>query len=392
MSGFHDSVRAKELRRRRGAKWALVDSDVIPAWVADMDFPIAEPIQNALRDAIETHDLGYPPLDWRGTQGIAACFAERAQTRWGWEVAPERVMLLTDVVQGIYLALHTLVPAGQGVVVQPPVYPPFFSAVQECGHELLRNPLQATERGYAMDLDGLRELLAAHPHARVLLLCNPQNPTGRAFTRAELESLGELVELHDLWVISDEIHADLVYSPSSHVPFASLGPELQQRTLTLTSASKAFNLAGLRCAVAVCGSEAQRAHIESIPAHMRGDPNVLGRVAMLTAWQEGDSWLAETLSYLDANRRFLKDYLGDRLPQLHMQLPEATYLAWIDCAGLGLEPDQPAHALFLQSGRVALSDGAAFGREGAQHVRINFATSRALLTEIVDRMARAVAS
>ncbi len=380
-----DDLEIDELRRRRGEKWAQYPPDVLPAWVADMDFPVAEPIARHLAEAVRTHDLGYPinPTP----SALPSVFAKRVLERFGWPLDPKRVLVLTDVVQGIYIALETLTEPGAGVILQPPVYPPFFQAVHETHRRLVSNPLVRGPRGYELDVDSLRRVCDAG--TRVLLLCNPQNPTGRVFTRAELEELARIAVERDLIVISDEIQCDLVYPGRRHVPFATLGPEVEARTVTLTSATKGFNIAGLRCAVAAFGSDSLMSRFKSVPSHVRGGLNTFGLAATEIAWTSAQPWLDDVMAYLDGNRRFIAEFLRARIPDIGHHPPESLYLAWLDCAALDLGGAAP-YDFFLQRARVALSDGRNFGPGGETFVRLNFATSRAIVTEILERMARAL--
>jgi cystathionine beta-lyase len=380
-----DAVDLGTLRRRRGEKWRHFGSEPLAAWVADMDFPVAEPIRLTLQRALDLGDLGYP-VNPRPTD-LPTVFAERALRRFGWQVSPRQVEVITDVVQGIFTALSVWTEPGDGVLVQTPVYPPFLGSVREMGRRLVTCDLVQSDRGYAIDFDALRR--AADRGVRMLLLCHPHNPTGRVFSRAELEGIAALALERDLVVVSDEIHADLVYAGRVHVPFASLGAEVERRTVTLTSATKAFNIAGLRCAVAVYGSEELKRRFRTVPRHLRGGVNTLGLAATEAAWRHADPWLAGVLAYLDANRQRVAEVVRERLPGIGHALPEATYLAWLDCRALELAPDP--QRFFLERAGVALSDGAPFGEAGKGFVRLNFATSRAILDEILERMAKALA-
>ncbi len=379
-----DAVDLRTLRRRRGEKWSLYPGETLAAWVADMDFAPAEPIQRALQRALDLGDLGYPVNPRPGDLG--AVFAERAARRFGWRVDPRHVEVIDDVVQGVYTGLSVFAGPGDGVLVQTPVYAPFFHAARETERRRIACALVSRDGRYEIDFDALRA--AADSGTRILLLCHPHNPTGRAFERRELEGLAELALERDLTVISDEIHIDLVYGGRTHVPIATLGPEVEARTLTLTSATKSWNIAGLRCAVAVFGSAALKRRFLSVPRHLRGGVNTLGLVATEAAWRHGEPWLARALAYLDGNRRFIAEFLRERLPAVGYTPPEATYLAWLDCRALAL-PGSPQR-FFLECAGVALSDGAVFGKAGEGFVRLNFATSRAILAEILERMAKAV--
>lgn len=372
------------LRRRRGEKWQLYGPDVLPAWVAEMDFPLCEPVRRVLENALAIDDLGYP-LDVQ-PDALPAAFAERMESRFGWRPDPRRVEVLTDVVQGIYVAIDQFSAPGEGVVVQTPIYPPFLIAVRELSRRLVETPLVAGHSRYEIDFDQLRA--AIDPTTRVFLLCNPQNPTGRVFERRELESLAELAIARDLVVVADEIHADLIYDGRRHIPFASLSPEVEARTLTLTSATKAFNIPGLRCAIAHFGSEALRKRFDRVPRHVRGGLGSLGQAATVAAWREGQPWLDAVLAYLDGNRRRVAQFVAERMPGVRSFVPEATFLAWLDCRGLELEASP--HRFFLEHARVALSDGSVFGAPGRGFARLNFATSRPLLDEITTRIEKSL--
>jgi cystathionine beta-lyase len=381
-----DRLDPARLRRRRGEKWALYPPDVLPAWVAEMDFPVAEPIRRALEQALELDDLGYP-INPR-PQDLPAVFAARMQERFGWRVEPHDVEVLADVVQGVYVAIDRYSAAGEGVVVQTPVYPPFLHAVRDTGRRRIESPLvRAPGRArYEIDFDHLGSVIDAE--TRVLLLCNPQNPTGRTFERAELEALARLALDRELVVVADEIHADLAHDGRRHLPFASLAPEVAARTVTLTSATKAFNVPGLRCAVAHFGSDALRRRFLGMPRPLRGGVGSFGLLATATAWREGQPWLDEVLRYLAGNRERVAAHVAESLPGVVTHRPEAGFLAWLDCRALGLGASP--QRFFLEHARVALSAGEAFGPPGEGFVRLNFATSRAILGEILERMAKAL--
>ena len=380
-----DDLDPEQLRRRRGEKWRTYPDHVLPAWVADMDFPLAPPLQDYLREIAETTDLGYPINPT--TDALPTVFAKRVQERFGWSIDPRDVLVLTDVVQGMYIALWTLGEPGDSTIVQTPVYPPFLKCVSEVKRRQITNELVRGGERYEIDFDAFERDL--EPRTRSLLLCNPQNPTGRAFTRAELLRLAELAIEHDLVVISDEIHADLVFPGSEHIPFASLGPEIAERTITLMSASKAFNIAGARCALAHFGSRDLRRRFQSIPRHIRGGLSGMGLHTTTIAWTQCQPWLDRVLEYLDANREHVATFVRERLSGIEMLLPEATYLAWLDCRALGLE--DPSR-FFYEQGHVALSRGADFGQGGEGFVRLNFATSRGVLDQILERLASALAA
>ncbi len=380
-----ESLTVEQLRNHAGEKWRRYPADVLPAWVAELDYPVAEPVARVVREALRDHDFGYP-LDAART-GLPEAFCERMERRFGWVPEREHVVVLSDVVQGVYMALDTLAAADEGVVIQTPIYPPFLHAVRDTGRGLVANPLAREGPRFELDLDGLR---TAPNHARVLLFCNPHNPTGRVFARDELEAIAAIALERGWWIVSDEIHADLVYPGGTHIPIASLGAEVAERTITLTSATKAFNIPGLRCAVAACGSASLRARFAERPAHLRGGLGSLGLAATQAAWREGDDWLRSVLELLRENREGLAARLQSEFPGVRFCPPEASYLAWLDFREVDLGGAKSVYRFFLDEARVALSPGEAFGEPGAGFVRLNFGTTRALLAEILERMHRAM--
>lgn len=376
-----DHLDLSTLTKRPGAKWALATAHgALPSWVADMDFPVAGPIRDALVEAVHS-DLGYPAWD----DGVSAnplvdAFVERMTTRYGYTPQPAHVRVFTELIQALQAVLHVATQPGDAVVMHTPAYPPFVETLEAMGRRLVPIPMVDTENGWSFDVDRLAADVAQH-RCRALILVNPHNPTGRVFTRAELTALAEVAQRHDLLVIADEIHAELVYEPHRHVPFAALAPDLAARTVTLTSASKAFNLAGLRCSVADVAPAAVRAGLDALPPLLLGQPSSLGVLGTLAAWQHGEPWLTAVRALLDRNRHIVAAALP---PGVRHHLPEATYLAWLDWRALGLG-DDPAAAL-LTGNRVMLGRGPNFGPGGQGFARLNFATSEAILTEILRRL------
>ena len=349
-----------------------------------MDFEPAPAIRSAIETILRDGDTGYSAPSRR--QALAEVFADRMALRFDWRIDPSEVRLVSDVVQGIETALLLYSPEGDGIVVQTPIYPPFLSAVGGCRRRLVENPLQRTTNGWEMDLDHLRANIDSG--TKVLLFCNPHNPTGRCFSRTELEELAEVVLEHDLLVIADEIHQDLVYSETWHIPFASISPEVAWRTVTLTSATKAFNVAGLCSAIIHIGNKNIRADFDDLPSHVLGRLSVPGLAAMEAAWTAGDEWSQAVVPYLQHNRDTVARVLAEKIPAIDHVPPDATYLAWLDCRQLGLEPT-PAE-FFLEKARVKLSEGRDFGSPGEGFLRLNFATSKAVLDEILERMVGAM--
>ncbi len=380
-----DRIDAEELRRRRCAKWASCSGDMLSASVADMDFAAPEPIVRTLASMLSASDLGYPSTP--APEGLPSIFARRMQQRFGWHVDPERIEVLTDVVQGLHLAIAAFSEAGDQLITPNPIYPPFLEALRATRRVPAWLRYTATKEGYRFDVDRVRGELTAG--TRMLLLCNPHNPTGRVHTVDELEALAALAIERDLIVVSDEIHADLVYPGSVHVPIAKLGSEIAARTVTLTSATKAFNIAGLRCAVAVFGSAELQRRFARIDRHVRGGLNSFGLAATAAAWTECQPWQDGVLQYLEANRDFVAGYVRSNWPEVRQFPPQATYLSWLDFRTLALKPTP--QEFFVEHARVRLAAGEDFGDSGRGYARVNFATSRAILAEILERMNAALA-
>jgi cystathionine beta-lyase len=371
-----------ELRGRTSIKWQLFGPEVLPLWVAEMDVCLAEPVAAALTRAIATGDTGYPS----GTPMYAEALASFAASRWGWDLQVASSALVPDVMIGIVEVLRLVTSPGDSVVVNPPVYPWFYPFIEHADRHVVEAPLGADGR---LDLAVLEDVFARLRSAGgnvAYLLCSPQNPTGAVHTAAELGAVATLAERYEVRVIADEIHAPLVMPGATFVPYLSVpGGE---RGFSLLSASKGWNMAGLKAAVAVAGADAA-ADLARMPeevGHGASHVGVIGHVAALT---EGVQWLDELRDGLDANRRLLSGLLAEHLPAVGYQPGEATYLAWLDCRDLGLGDD--AAAVFLERGRVALNPGPEFGTGGSGYVRMNLATSPEIITEAVHRMAAALA-
>lgn len=366
-------------------KWSWVGPDKLPLWVADMDFPVADAVASQLRGSIAAGDLGYPSGE--EMQEVRAAYCERAKRLFGMEARPEAVELTADVVQSIYLCILAYSEPGDAVVLNTPAYPPFFTSISETKRKLVEVPLGRGPKGYFLDLDRL-EAAVSRSGAKILLFCNPHNPTGRVFSSEELAGLAEIACAADLVVVSDEIHADLVYGGHSHRSVATLSEEMAARTVTLSSASKSFNMAGLRCATAAFGSKELKDRFNLFPEHARGGLSVMGMRATLAAWRHGEGWLAKVLGYLQENRDLVGSVLGGLEGVVHFA-PQATYLSWIDFSGVGLGED-PSAVLAEKAG-IVLSPGPSFGEPGLRHARLNFATPRPLLAEALGRLAEACA-
>jgi bifunctional pyridoxal-dependent enzyme with beta-cystathionase and maltose regulon repressor activities len=379
-----DNVPIDWLRAKKGVKWQRPGNELIPAWVADMDYPVAPPIRAAIEATLDRGDLGYP--DWP-RHPLAEPFSARMYGRYGWSPNPDHVRGVTDLIQALQIVISLASRPGDGVVVHTPNYPPFLATVAKMGRTLVPAQLQPDgASSWTWDHDRLEADLA-RARAKVLLLVNPHNPTGRVFTKTELQRIAELAERHDLIVVSDEIHAELTHRPHQHVPFASLDRRTAERTVTVTSATKAFNIAGLRTAVAHVGPARLRTEWDAQPPDLFGAINVLGVEATLAAWSAGDEWLTALASHLRDQRDRLTTRLAD-VPGVTMRRPEAGYLAWLDCSAADL-PDDPA-TWFRRHAGIELSPGPEFGPGNDQYARLNFATTTALLDDIVDRIARSL--
>jgi cystathionine beta-lyase len=377
-----EDISLAELRRRTSAKWRTYPPDVLPLPVAEMDFPLAGPVAEALHAAVRRSDLGYAGLGPELAEALAG-FTER---RWGWAVDPAQVALAPEVGVAVVEVLRLLVRPGDPVVINPPVYDSFFPWLAEAGCRLVEVPLARTGDSWALDLEAMEA--AFRDGARVHLLCSPHNPTGTVHPRRDLERLAALAAGHGVTVLSDEIHAPLVLPGRTHHPFLSVSPEAAASGMVFTSASKTWNLAGLKCAAIVTADPGTRRLVERLPEELPWRVGQLGVLGGIAAFSEGEPWLDEVLGVLDHHRHHLAELLAARIPAIRYRPPDASYLAWLDCTALGLGDDPSA--VFLARGRVALSSGPSFGRPGAGHARLNMGTSRQIMAEAVDRMARAV--
>lgn len=376
------------LQARRNAKWSQYGADVLPAFVAEMDFSVAAPIQAAIERIVGEGDYGYPLRDGKRIDAaIASAFSRRMKSLYDWDVATDLVMPVSNLVQASYAPLLAFSDPGDGVILQTPNYPPFREAITSTDRKLIALPMRDDGTRYVFDLAELDAVAAKQ--ARIFVLCNPQNPTGRVFSRDELLDIARFARAHDLIVISDEIHSDLVHPGHRHIPFASLGPDVAARTITLNSATKSFNIPGLRCAVIAFGSEELRTRFHGrIPYKLLGQCNIVGVDATLAAWNESQPWLDAVMAHLTQARDLVQQVLATEVPAVHFHAPEATYLGWLDCSRLELPTS--AFQFFLDHARIGFSAGETFDPNCTQFVRFNFATSMPILEEILDRFIGAV--
>jgi cystathionine beta-lyase len=379
----NDFDRLIDRRHSDSVKWHHYGDDVLPMWVADMDFLSPEPVIRALRERAEHGVFGY------GTDlpELRQVCVDRLAGLYGWQVAPQDLVFVPGVITGFNLACRAVTSPGDGMLVQTPIYPPILRVPGNVGltcdeMELTRQP----DGRYTIDFDTFEKTIT--DRTRIFVLCNPHNPVGRAFQRQELERMAEICLRRNVVICSDEIHCDLLFRGVQHIPIASLDAEIANHTITLIAPSKTFNIAGLQCSVAIIQNADLRKKFKVARVDLVNEANVLGLVAALAAYREGQEWLDELLVYLEANRDLLVQYVSEQMPGIRMGKPEATYLAWLDCRQAGI-PGNP-HKFFLEQAKVAVNDGVTFGRGGEGFVRLNFGCPRSTLLEALDKMRAAL--
>ncbi|HEX4725205.1 MAG TPA: aminotransferase class I/II-fold pyridoxal phosphate-dependent enzyme [Pseudonocardiaceae bacterium] len=371
------------LRERRSAKWRAHPADVLPLTIAEMDFSLAGAVRDVLLEAVELSDTGYPMVE----PALGAALASFAGDRWAWVVDPSAVVAAPDVSVAVVQLLRVFARPGDSVVINPPVYPPFFDWVPESGTQVVEVPLtHDQDNGWRLDLVGLERAFANRPSA--YLLCNPHNPVGRVHSPDELAAAVRLAARYQVPIISDEIHGPLTLPGATFTPLLTL-PGAADVAVSIHSAGKAWNTAGLKCAMIVSGSAAMRAVTDRLPVENRFRVGHFGALATVAAFDGGRDWLDGVLLELDARRAQLGSLVAERLPMISWHPPEATYLAWLDCGRLGSHSEP--YELFLERGRVAFEPGPRFGAAvGSGFVRLNFATSSDILDAAVDRMVSAI--
>lgn len=375
-----EHVDAQRLRSAGAAKWVRYPEEILPAWVAEHDFRPPEPVIEAYRDLAEAAAFGY---HFR-SEALGPAYEGWAMERHGWKIDPGLLNHHVDVLQGVTAAIMALSEPGDGLVIPSPVYFPFWDLPPTTGRTKLEWRMRRDEHGWHLDLEDLEALLRAEPSARVLLLCNPHNPTGRVLGADTLTALIELAHEHEIFIVSDEIHGDLVYPGAEYRPLLSF-PGAESRVVVITSAAKTFSLSGIRCAISVYADhdlmmKVRHAH----PPLLLGRPARGGIETTVAAWRCGGPWVDQLLALLERNRDHLVGRLASEAPAVRTHPPESTFLAWLDVSACGLGPS-PA-ALLEHTAAVAVSEGHDFGPGGEGHIRINFGTSRAILDELLDRM------
>ncbi|GGG05618.1 cystathionine beta-lyase [Paenibacillus albidus] len=387
----YDFDRVIDRRNTRSYKWdqsekLFGDKDIMPLWVADMDFESPPAVKEALKRRLEQGIYGYSVPSEGYTQAITGWF----RRRHGWDIAPEWISDSPGIVTSLSLSVELFSEPGEAVILQSPVYYPFYDVIQLNGRKVAKNPLILRNGRYEMDYAQLEELMQAG--AKLLLLCSPHNPGGRVWLREELLQLGELCLRYGVTVISDEIHCDLALPGHRHIPFASLSEEIADITLTTLASTKTFNLPGLQTSFIVASNPDLKrkfdARVKALSLHMAG---FLAPEAVEAAYNEGEEWLDELLTYVAANADYAADYLSRNLPEVKIMRPEATYLLWIDCRGLKLDV-AGLKRLMHQEAKVAFNEGSVFGSEGEGYLRINLACPRSILAEALERFCRAAAA
>ena len=372
-------------RRTESVKWGIFGDDVLPMWVADMDFVSPPAVIEALQKRVAHGVFGYPMV----TREMKEVVIKRMAERYNWLIEEPDILFVPGVVPGFNLVCQAFAGAGDSIIMQTPVYPPFLGAPVYAGAERIEVELAREDSGrYVIDFEAFEQ--AIQPNTKVFMLCNPHNPVGRVFEKAELEKLAEICLRHGVIICSDEIHSDLVFSGHRHIPVGSMSKEIGDRTVTLIAPSKTFNIAGLECSVIICQNEEFRQKLEKARRGLLGHVNLLGLVAGTSAYSEGDPWLSELMVTLEGNRDFLVKFIRERMPEITLYAPEGTYLAWLDCRSLAIQGD--VCEFFIKKARVALNPGKEFGAAGEGFLRFNFGCPRAMVQEALERMERALHS
>jgi cystathionine beta-lyase len=381
------------------AKWDAVkaifgNDDVIPMWVADMDFPAARPIVEAIKKRAEHEFYGYT----QPGPNLIKAFVDRVQRKFDWRIEPEWVVLTPGVIPAINAAVRALTHPGDEIILQEPVYYPFFPSVRSNGCQIVTNELKLTDGRYEMDFEDLESKFQpkagmhdAPSRVKAIILCNPQNPVGRLWSREEQKQLGDIVIGHGATVISDEIHCEILFKGYQHTPFASISQEFEQNCIVCMAPSKTFNLAGLSASSIIIPNKKLRDRFNEARSGMVHGPNLFGLVAMEAAYRYGDEWLEQLLDYLQLNLDFTLTYFAEKIPKISVIKPQGTYLIWLDCRALSLG-DMALRDFMREKARVGLDDGFLFGAGGSGFQRINIACPRTILEEALRRIEAAVNS
>lgn len=378
-------------RNTDSSKWDMIikvsgDDDILPLWVADMDFPIAEPITEALRERLNHPVYGYTVVG----DGLTSAVRDRMKRLYGWNLQPKQMVFTPGVMPAVNGALRAFTDPGDKVVIMSPVYPPFFSAIKNCGCEVSNSPLRIENGRFEIDFDDLESRLS-DPAAKVLLLSSPHNPGGRMWTESELRVLGEAAVRNGCVIVSDEIHCELPLYGRKHTPIPLLSEDIARHSIVCMAPSKTFNLAAMSASLIIITDDDLRAKFEKGKAGMVGSPNLFGRIAMEAAFRHGDDWLDAVLRYIEGNLEFLCMFFEERIPEIKVMVPDATYLVWLDCRELGMSTEELSE-FFRKKARVWLNDGYTFGPGGEGFVRLNMACPRVTLEKALARIEGAVAA
>ena len=375
-----------ERRNTNCVKWDIYGQDELPLWVADMDFEVCPKIVDAMQERLKHPVFGYS-LELKELKEV---ICERMMQRYQWKVNPEEVLLVPGIVSGFNFGIRAFCGPEDSVIYQIPAYPPFIAGPKNFHLEGIANDLyyDESDRKWKVDFDKFEAQI--QENTSLFILCSPHNPVGRVFTKDELIRMGEICLKHNVKICSDEIHNEIIYSGVKHMPIASVSPELSSNTITFIAPSKTFNIPGLSCSAAIVQDAEMRAQFKTALEGMNPGVTGLAQIAGLTAYRDCGDWLDELLVYLEGNRDFALDYIHKNMPEIKTNAIDATFLMWLDCSALNLEPSP--YAFFRKEAKVALNDGATFGKGYENFVRLNFGTNRATLTEALERMSRAVNS
>lgn len=380
-------------------KWDYAQSifghdEIIPMWVADMDFPVAPPIVEALKGRAEHEFYGYTGTGADVVQSVV----DRMWNKFAWRIKPEWVVFTPGVVPALNVTVRALTHPGDEIILQEPVYYPFFAAITSSGCQILNNPLKLINGCYEMDFENLEQLFQSRagmlpvPHRiKAIMFCNPHNPVGRLWSREELIRMGEIIIKHGAVIISDEIHCELLYKGHKHTPFASISDDFEQNSIVCMSPSKTFNLAGLQASSIIIPNKKLRRLFSDTRAGILPTPNLFGYSALEAAYRFGDEWLNQLLDYLQGNLDYLMKYFTQRISRIKVIKPQATYLVWLDCRDLGLD-DMALRSFMRDKAKVGLDDGFLFGEGGSGFQRMNIACPRSILEEALRRLEAAVNS
>jgi cystathionine beta-lyase len=370
-----------ERRNTDSIKWSMYPNDVLPMWVADMDFRAPQAVIDALHERVDQGVFGYASHPARYSEAIV----NWCDKQYGWKIQPNEIIFLSGLVSGLNFVTRTLGHIGESAITLTPVYPPFFSCLTDQGMSTISVPLATLIEGqtirYTIDFDAFEQAIT--PRTTMALFCHPHNPTGREFTREENQRLGEICAKHNLLVVSDEIHCDLMLDQRKHTPMAMLSEELAERTITLMAPSKTFNLPGLGASFAIIKNEKMRKKLNDARFGIVPHTNILGLTAMTSAFERGGEWLCALNDYLTANRDFVNVFVSQYFPDVNFTVPEATYLSWLDFRQTAIKKP---YTHFLEKAKVALSNGVPFGAGGDGFVRLNFGCPRATLVEVLEKM------